>query len=78
MPNFTIFTKLLIKLGHTILPICDYHLITIDYRIPIGCNTFLQPSINDATTINKIIKTFSLACNWSVGLPAKGQVNNFL
>ena len=54
------------------------HHIPINHRIPIGCNTFLQPSINDATTINKIIKTFSLACNWSVGLPAKGQANNVL
>ena len=78
MPKDAIFTKLFIKLGHTILPICDYHLITIDHRIPIGCNTFLQPSINDATTIIKIIKTFSLTCNWSISLPTKAQVNNFL
>ena len=78
MTNFSIFTKLLIKLGHTILPICDCHLITIDHRIPIDCNTLLQPSSSDAATIKKVIKTFSLACNLSIGLPAKAQVNNLL
>ena len=38
--NFTIFTELFAKLDHTVLPICDNRLISFDYRIPIGCNTF--------------------------------------
>ena len=42
MPNFTIFTELFAKLGHTVLPICDNHLITVDHWIPIGCSTFYK------------------------------------
>ena len=54
MLTFTIFTELLAKLGHTILPICDNHIIIIDHLIPIGCNTFLwasRASSHDVTTI---------------------------
>ena len=56
MPNFLIFTELLAKLGSTVLPICDNHLITIDHRILIRCNTFLQASrasSHDVTTNKK-------------------------
>ena len=42
MPNFTIFTELFAKLGYTVLSICDNHLITIDYWIPIGYSTFYR------------------------------------
>ena len=69
MLNFTTFTELLAKLGHTILPICDNRLITADHRIPIGCNTFLwasRASSHDVTAIKKVIKIFSLACKWSI------------
>ena len=68
MQNFTIFTELFAKLGHTVLPICDNRLITVDHQIPIGYNTFLQASrasSHDITAIKKAIKLFSLACKWS-------------
>ena len=63
MPTFTIFTELLAKLGHTIAPICDNHIITIDHLIPTGYNTFLwasRASSHDVTTIKKLIKYFHL------------------
>ena len=69
MPTFTIFTELLAKLDHTILPICDSHIITIDHLIPTGCNTFLwasRASSHDVTAIKKLIKIFSLAYKWSI------------
>ena len=65
----TIFTGLFAKLGHTRLSICDNHLITIDHRIPIGCNMFLRASRAfscDVTAIKKAIKIFSLACQWFI------------
>ena len=54
MLNFTIFTELFAKSDHTILPICDNYLITVDHQSPIGCNTFLpasRASNHDVTTI---------------------------
>ena len=69
MPNFTTFTELFAKLDHTVLPICDNRLITVDHRIPIGCSTFLRASrasSHDVTAIKKAIKIFSLAWMWSI------------
>ena len=63
MLNFTIFTKLFTKLGHTVLPICDNRLVTIVHQIPIGCNTILWASracSYDITAIKKVIKYFCL------------------
>ena len=75
MPNFTIFTELFAKLDHTVLPICDNHLITVDHRIPIGYNTFLRASrasSHDVTAIKKGNKIFSLACMWSIAPATAG------
>ena len=57
------------KLGHTVLPICDNRLITIDHWILISCNTFLRASRtsnHDITTIKKVI----FACVQVVVIPA--------
>ena len=62
MLNFIIFADLFTKLDHTVLPICDNCLITVDHQIPIGCNTFLRASTassHDVTTIKKQSKYFA-------------------
>ena len=69
MLNFTTFTKLFTKLGHTIVPICHNCLITIDHQTPIGCNIFLRASTassHGVTAIKKAIKIFLLVCKWSI------------
>ena len=69
MLNFTIFTELFATLGHTVLLICDNHVITIDHWILIGCNTFLRTSrasSHGVIAIKKLIKIFPLARKWSI------------
>ena len=59
MPNFTIFTERFAKLDHTVLPICDNRLFTVDHQIPIGCSTFLRASrasSHDVTAIKKYFR----------------------
>ena len=80
MLNFTIFTELFAKLGHTALAICDNRLITVDHRILIGCITFLQASTvssHDVTAIKKAIKYFHLYASGGL-LAKKLQFDNFL
>ena len=62
--KFIVLLKSFAELGYTIQFIRDSRLITVNHRIPIGCNTFLwasRASSRDVTTIKKVIKTFSLA-----------------
>ena len=63
MPKITISLKLFEELGYTVWFDRDTRLITIDHRIPIGCNTFLwasRASSRDVSAIQKLIKIFLL------------------
>ena len=59
------------ELDYTVWFVRDTRLITVDHRIPIDCNTFLwesRASSRDVNAIKKLIKIFSLMCNWLINL----------
>ena len=75
MPKFTVSLKLFEEFGYTVWFVRDTCLIVVDHRIPIGCDTLLQASrasSRDVNAIKKLIKIFSLTCNW---LFVKQQMN---
>ena len=78
MPKFTVSLKLFEELGYNIWFDRDTCLITVDHRIPIGCNMFLRASrasIRDVSAIKILIKIFSLVCNWLIAQYCKnGQI----
>ena len=62
MLNFTILIKLFAKLSHTVLSICDSHLIPVDHQIPNDHNTFQwasRASGYDVTAIKSNQTTFA-------------------
>ena len=67
------------ELGHTILSISDSNLITIDYQIPTGPNTYLRESgafSHDITAITKVNVAYMQVVYVFVTLFYKGKSGN--
>ena len=66
MPNFTIFTEMLAKLGHTYQITHLWHHWSSDSHWLHALLRAFRVSSDDATAIKKVTKIFLLGCKWSI------------